>query len=175
MTPSDASAASGGRAEDGDAGGGRAKGMPLARLFAMAFRQVIDELHTRLADRGWTAMRPPYGFVLVAASHGPLNGAAIADLMGMTKQGASKLIDAMEADGYVRREPGGAGDGRSKQVALTARGRRLLDEVEAIYADIEAEWADVVGRDRVEAIRDDLLAVLRAAHGGRLPPIRPTW
>ncbi|HEY8547596.1 MAG TPA: hypothetical protein VIL36_21185, partial [Acidimicrobiales bacterium] len=44
--------------------------MPLARLFAMAFRQLIDELHARLAARGWGAMRPPYGFVLVAASQG---------------------------------------------------------------------------------------------------------
>jgi DNA-binding MarR family transcriptional regulator len=175
VTPPDASAASGGLAEHGEADGRLEKRMPLARLFAMAFRQVIDDLHTRLADRGWRGMRPPYGFVLVAASHGPLNGSAIADLMGMTKQAASKLVDAMEADGYVRREPGGAGDRRSKQVALTARGRRLLDEVEAIYADIEAEWAEVVGRPRVEAIRDDLLAVLRATHGGRLPPIRPTW
>jgi DNA-binding MarR family transcriptional regulator len=175
VTLPDASATSGGLAEHGDAGGGPGKGIPLARLFAMAFRQVIDELHARLADRGWTAIRPPYGFVLVAARHGPLNGSAIADLMGMTKQAASKLVDAMEADGYVRREPDGAGDGRSKQVVLTTRGRRLLDDVEAIYADIEAEWADVVGRPRIEAIRDDLLAVLHTANSGRLPPIRPTW
>ena len=48
---------------------------------------------------------------------------------------ASKLVDAMEADGYVRREPGCAGDGRSKWVVLTARGRHLLDDVEAIRDD----------------------------------------
>lgn len=148
--------------------------MPLARLFAMAFRHLIDELHGRLAAKGWAAMRPPYGFVLVAASRGPLTGAAIADLMGMTKQAASKLVDAMEAEGYVRREAGD-GDGRSKRVALTARGRRLLDDVEAIYADIESEWAEALGRRRVDALRRDLLAVMRAAHGGELPPIRPTW
>lgn len=151
--------------------------MPLARLFAMAFRHLIDELHARLAARGWAAMRPPYGFVLVAASQGPLTGAAIAELMGTTKQAASKLVDAMEAEGYVRREAGEADglDRRSKAVALTDRGRRLLDDVEAIYAELEAEWAGVVGRPRVEAMRDDLLAVMRAAHGGHLPPIRPTW
>lgn len=148
--------------------------MPLARLFAMAFRHLIDELHARLAGRGWAAMRPPYGFVLVAASQGPLTGAAIAELMGTTKQAASKLVDAMEAEGYVRRDADAA-DGRSKAVALTDRGRRLLDDVEAIYAELEAEWAGVVGRPRVEAMRDDLLAVMRAAHGGHLPPIRPTW
>jgi DNA-binding MarR family transcriptional regulator len=154
--------------------------MPLARLFAMAFRHLIDGLHARLAARGWAAMRPPFGFVLVAASQGPLTGAAIAELMGMTKQAASKLVDAMEAEGYVRREAGGVGgvggvDARSKAVALTDRGRRLLDDVEAIYADLEAEWSEVVGRPRVEAMRADLLAVMRASHDGELPPIRPSW
>jgi DNA-binding MarR family transcriptional regulator len=119
-------------------------------------------------------MRPPYGFVLVAASHGPLTGAAIAELMGTTKQAASKLVDAMEAEGYVRREATDS-DARAKYVVLTARGRRLLDDVEAIYADLEAEWADRIGRPRVEAMRDDLLTVMRAAHDGDLPPIRPTW
>ena len=149
-------------------------GMPLARLFAMAFRHLIDGLHARLADRGWSAMRPPYGFVLVAASEGPLTGGAVAELLGTTKQAASKLVDAMEALGYVRREAG-RDDARAKLVALTPRGRRLLDDVEAIYADLEAEWADIVGRPRVEAMRADLLTVMRAAHGGELPPIRPTW
>jgi DNA-binding MarR family transcriptional regulator len=148
--------------------------MPLARLFAMAFRHLIDGLHARLAARGWGAMRPPFGFVLVAASQGPLTGAAIAELMGTTKQAASKLVDAMEAEGYVRREAGGV-DARSKAVALTDRGRRLLDDVEAIYADLEAEWSEVVGRPRVEAMRADLLAAMRAFHDGELPPIRPTW
>jgi DNA-binding MarR family transcriptional regulator len=159
--------------------------MPLARLFAMAFRHLIDELHTRLAERGWPAMRPPFGFVLVAASEGPLTSGAIADLLGMTKQAASKLVDAMEVEGYLRREVaggddrggggGGRGDARAKPVALTARGRRLLDDVEAIYAELEAGWARVVGRPRVESMRDDLQTVMRAAHDGKLPPIRPTW
>jgi len=148
--------------------------VPLARLFAMAFRYLIDELHARLADRGWPPMRPPYGFVLVAARERPLTSGAIAELMGMTKQAASKLVDAMEGEGFVRRRPDGD-DARAKLVELTPRGHELLAAVEEIYADLESEWAKVVGRRRVEAIRADLLTVLRTAHDGDLPPIRPTW
>lgn len=148
--------------------------VPLARLFAMAFRYLIDELHARLVDKGWPGMRPPYGFVLVAARERPLTSGAIAELMGMTKQAASKLVDAMEGEGYVSRRVDG-GDARAKRVELTPLGRKLLAAVEEIYADLEAEWAEVVGRPRVEAVRADLLAVLRATHDGALPPVRPTW
>lgn len=148
--------------------------VPLARLFAMAFRYLIDELHARLAGRGWTAMRPPYGFVLVAAREQPLTVGAVAGLMGMTKQAASKLVDAMEGEGYVRRRPDGD-DARAKVVVLTPRGHRLLVDVEEIYAELESGWADVVGRERVEALRADLVAVMRATHDDALPPIRPTW
>ena len=148
--------------------------VPLARLFAMAFRYLIDELHGRLVDKGWPELRAPYGFVLVAARERAITSGAIAELMGMTKQAASKLVDAMEGEGYVRRRPDG-GDARAKLVELTPRGHELLAAVEEIYADLEGEWAAVVGRNRIEAVRRDLLAVMRATHDGALPPIRPTW
>lgn len=141
----------------------------------MAFRHTIDELHARLAQRGWPEMRPAYGYTLVAAEQQqPLTSGALAALLGVTKQAASKLVDAMEAEGYVRRRPT-SDDGRAKVVELTARGRRLLASVEEAYAEIEAEWAEVIGRTRVEALRRDLQEVLLAAHGGTLPAVRPTW
>ena len=42
-------------------------GPPLARLFAIAYRLLIDGLHDRLQAQGWTDVRPAYGFVLLAA------------------------------------------------------------------------------------------------------------
>lgn len=148
--------------------------VPLARLFATATRYLIDELHARLADRGWAGMRPAFGFTLLAARRQPLTSGAIATLLGMTKQAASKLVDAMEVEGYVRRCPA-RDDARSKVVELTPRGHRLLAVVEEIYAELEAEWAQVIGTARVEALRRDLTEVLLASHDGALPAIRPTW
>ena len=70
----------------------------------MAFRQIIDQLHATLAERGWTDMRPAYGFVLLAARDRPLTPRAIVELVGFTKQAASQLIDAMQRSGYVSKE-----------------------------------------------------------------------
>jgi DNA-binding MarR family transcriptional regulator len=148
-------------------------GEPLARLFAIAFRQLIDGLHERLASQGWTDVRPSFGFVLLAARDEPTTATALAALLGTTKQAASKLVDTMEAAGYVARSVDD-GDARQRPIRLTTRGRDLLTAVEAIYDDLEAEWADVIGLRRVAAIRRDLTEVLSDPQG-ELPPVRPGW
>jgi DNA-binding MarR family transcriptional regulator len=147
---------------------------PLARLFAMALRSTIDELHERLDRRGWPDMRPTFGFALLAVSEGDATVVSLAGLLGVTKQAASKLVASMEEIGYVQRSAHAA-DGRAKAVTLTPRGAELLAAVEEVYAEIEAEWAAVLGAGRVASLRHDLLHVLRATHGGTLPAVRPTW
>ena len=150
-----------------------ATSVPLARLLAMSYRQLIDRLHERLADEGYTDVRPTFGYVLLAVRDGPTTGADISLLLGVTKQAASKLVDAMEQGGYVRRQTHGD-DARAKEIAITARGRRFLVTVESIYRDLEAEWAEVTSKKRVEALRDDLRTIVEAAHDGQLPAVRPT-
>jgi DNA-binding MarR family transcriptional regulator len=145
----------------------------LARLFAIAYRSLVDDLHRALHQRGWHDVRPAYGFVLLAASAGSTSATELAALMGTSKQAASKLVDSMEAAGYVRRDRAVA-DARRRPVVLSDRGRRLLAEVEAIYEDLERSWAEVIGAERVERLREDLVSVL-ARPGGTLPPVRPTW
>lgn len=147
--------------------------VPLARLLAMAYRQLIDQLHDRLAAEGYTDVRPTFGYVLLAVRDQSTTGADIALLLGVTKQAASKLIDVMEQGGYVKRQTHGD-DARAKEVAITTRGRKFLATVESIYRELEAEWARVTSKRRVETLRSDLRRVVEAAHGGRLPAVRPT-
>lgn len=148
--------------------------VPLARLFAMAFRDLVDGLHERLAERGWDDVRPSYGFVLLAARETPTTATDLAHLLGVSKQAASKLVDGMVAAGYVRRGDGGP-DARHRPVGLTGRGRALLAAVEQVHAELEQEWAAVVGPAGVERVRQDVTSVLLARHDGRLPPVRPGW
>jgi DNA-binding MarR family transcriptional regulator len=137
----------------------------------MAYRLLVDDLHERLADRGWTGVRPAFGFVLLALRGGPASLRDLPDVLGTTKQAVSKLVDAMVAAGLAQRvaEPG---DARAKRVQLSARGRTLLADVEEIWADLEAEWAQTLGDARLDDLRADLEAVLRVAHGGALPAVR---
>lgn len=146
--------------------------MPLARLMAMAFRSLIDELHQRLEQRGLRDVRPAYGFVLLYAHDRVATARDVAALMGMTKQAAAKLIDAMESDSLVRRVKHPT-DGRAYRLVPTRRGHRVLVAVEEIYREIEEEWAQLIGNAELERLRADLLVVLRSVHGDELPPVRP--
>jgi DNA-binding MarR family transcriptional regulator len=146
---------------------------PLARLLGIAFRLLIDDLHRALVEQGWTDVRESYGFVLLAIRDQNATVTELANLLGVSKQATSKLLDAMEDSGYVTRDDADH-DGRAKTVALASRGRDLLAVVEAIYADLETQWSDVIGRTALEHTRTRLERIIRQRHDDVLPPIRPT-
>lgn len=148
--------------------------IPLARLLAMSFRLMIDDLHSRLAQRGWSDVRPAYGFVLLALREEPLSAKDVAALMGTTKQAASQLVDAMEGAELLTRVPS-TRDARVRELVLTGRGRELLDDVEETYAEIEGEWAALAGAAALESTRRALLRVVRTSEDVALPAVRPVW
>jgi DNA-binding MarR family transcriptional regulator len=147
--------------------------VPMARLLAMSYRLMIDGLHNRLPAAGFTDVRPAYGFVLLATRGSGTTTVELAKLLGVTKQAASKLLGSMEAGGYVRRSTN-ATDGRIRNIELAERGEQLLVAVESIYAELEQQWAGVIGAPAVEQIRTDLSNILLAANKGQFPMIRPT-
>ncbi len=148
-------------------------GTPFARLFAVGYRVLIEELHTELRSRGWTDVRPAFGFVLLAARD-TTSVSDLTTLMGMTKQATSKLVDGMVEAGYLERSTS-ADDARRQDLRLTSRGRALLEEVETVYGEMEGRWAQEIGRRRVERMRTDLEELLTDPATKRLPPVRPLW
>lgn len=149
-----------------------APAVPLARLMSMAFRQLIDDLHSALAEQGWTDVRESYGFVLLAIRDEDTTSTELAELLGVSKQAISKMLDAMELSGYISRRSTN-GDRRVKTVALDDRGLELLATVQVIYADLESRWADVIGTTALAQTRKRLERVIRDRNGGSLPQLRP--
>ena len=145
---------------------------PLARLFASAYRDLVDGLHERLVERGWVDVRPAFGFALLAARDAPTTITELAALMGTTKQAASKLAITMIDAGYLI-HGGGSDDARQHPLRLSSRGSKLLADVEDIYEELEGEWARVIGAPALERLRGDLQTAVAASHGGRLPAVRP--
>ena len=58
----------------------------------------------------------------------------IANELGITTGGSSKLVDRIEASGYCRRLPN-PGDRRSSLLELTEAGRRMIAEAGAAFDD----------------------------------------
>jgi hypothetical protein len=70
--------------------------------------------------------------------------------------GRDRLCETAGLVGARARVPD-PGDGRAKLVVPTPRGREVLILVgRQIFADLEREWAEVIGEDRVAALRETL-------------------
>ncbi|MBP2707507.1 winged helix-turn-helix transcriptional regulator [Microbispora sp. RL4-1S] len=127
--------------------------LPL-RLF-MAFRVLIDELHAELARQGHPDMRPMYGFVLQAISRGSATAVDLGRTLGVSKQAAGKMIEALERVGYVERSPDPK-DTRRKIVRLTRHGTDALARSAQIFDAMRNRWAKTLGHERLRALEADL-------------------
>lgn len=61
----------------------------------------------------------------------------IGDLLGVTKPGASQMIDRLVVNGYIQRTEDPA-DRRAKQLILTTKGRSIVDE----SIEIRRRWME---------------------------------
>lgn len=119
---------------------------------------LAEALHDRLPAAGFPDVRPPHCQVLRAIEPGGSRLTDLAAAARMTKQSMGALVDHLEAAGYIERAPD-ARDARVKVIRLTARGRQAADAVAEIGTRIEAEWAERIGRGRLEQLRQTLAAI----------------
>src|SRR4051794_15037458 len=91
----------------------------LARVFQKVHQRSVDELRAEGLSVGQFDLLTQIGAAEGATQQ------QVADALLVTKSNVCQLLDRMEAAGLVERRQ----QGRSKQVYLTAEGRRLHDRV----------------------------------------------
>ncbi|MDJ0356303.1 MarR family winged helix-turn-helix transcriptional regulator [Paenarthrobacter sp. PH39-S1] len=123
-----------------------------------AFRAVIDELQEDLAHRGYSNMRPSYGFALQAIGTQGATAVDVGRRLDMSKQAAGKTIDKLVEDGYVARASD-PGDRRRKTVTLTARGVDVLTESACSFGRVRRRWIAVLGDAEFQALESGLQAI----------------
>ena len=148
--------------------------LALGRALTIALRALLDDMHERLAVDGFDDLRPAFGYVLNAAAGASLSATDVAVLLGMTKQGAAKLLAEMEQAGYIVRVES-PDDARARPVALTPRGRAALTAAARVQRTIERRWERLSSADDVAALRRVLDAVIANASTDGPPPLRPNW
>jgi DNA-binding MarR family transcriptional regulator len=135
-----------------------------AILLTAANRCLSDRLVAAVAEVGGGAMRPSFGYVLRAVAAEQPTVSRLAQLLGVSKQAASRLADDMVVAGFLRREADNA-DRRRSQLQLTELGGRIrqraLDESRAM----ESELASRFGQPAVDQLRA-VLTDFVARHGG---------
>src|SRR5579885_3327314 len=123
-----------------------------AILLTVAVRCLVDQLTGGLEAAGFPDVRPQYGYVFRALYPSGMTSTELASILHVSKQAVVKLIDELEARGFVARHPD-ADDRRAKIVRLTERGRRVVETARRISADLEASLTAEVGDESVAAMR----------------------
>ncbi|MFG1867599.1 MarR family winged helix-turn-helix transcriptional regulator [Micromonospora arborensis] len=146
-------------------------GFQLPLLLLAGFRTLIDDLHAELAREGHPELRPLHGFVLQAVGVDGTTATELGQRLGISKQAAGKTVDRLVAVGYLERidDPR---DARRRLVRVTPRGADGLRRSAEIFDRLRERWAETLGRERVDALEDDL-RTMAAANWFRLDV--PGW
>lgn len=136
----------------------------LAILITAANRCVADRLGEAVATAGGEAMRPSFGFVLRAVAAEQPTVSRLAELLGIAKQGASRLADDMVELGYLERTADAA-DRRRTRLRLSPAGERIRARALEESHAMEAELRERFGGAQVEHLRALLIDFVER-HGG---------
>jgi DNA-binding MarR family transcriptional regulator len=131
---------------------------PLIRLLDVAFDDFSDEVYRRVKAAGIRDIRPGHGCVFGNIEPEGSRLTDLAERARMTKQSVGEMASDLERRGYVERVPDPS-DGRAKIIRLTARGREVQALGRRLIDDVEREWAERYGEERVAALRDALEAI----------------
>lgn len=109
-------------------------------------------LDREMAAAGFPGRRFPDGRVLrLCARSDQVTASAIGRELGITRQGAGKIVAELRDLGYVTLGPA-PGDGRQKVITLTPRARDYLAAQRAAARRIEEELRDQVGAEAFESL-----------------------
>ena len=126
---------------------------PLPVLLDDVVNATFVEFRRRLAEAGHSAIRPGHGCVFRFVNEGGARLTDLAETAGLTKQAVGEAVADLERLGYVERASDPR-DGRAKVIRLTDLGADAQRTGLAIFTEMEREWAERYGAERVATLRE---------------------
>jgi DNA-binding MarR family transcriptional regulator len=115
-----------------------------------------ERLHSEMVARGHAWYGDARGAVAAHLDPRGMSQSELVRRMGTTKQAVQQLLDGLEADDIVVREPD-PDDGRGRRVVYTERGKAALRDAVKVKRAIERDYRARLGSAGFEA----LVAALR--------------
>jgi DNA-binding MarR family transcriptional regulator len=129
-------------------------------LLAQAMDAYVGHLHRRLADRGFTDLRPTFGLPLRALHERARTLTELARELGVSKQAAAKVVGELDQRRLIERGPSPA-DGRATILRLSSRGRALVAAAIEIGDAVERDLAADLGEAAASGLRAALERLAR--------------
>lgn len=133
----------------------------IGQLLVHLTRQFQTQLYARLVDAGLEGARVPHTHV---TAYIKAEGSRLTDLAAqarMTRPAMAELVDDLQRLGIVERKPDPT-DRRAKLICLTDQGWQAMRTGHQIIAELEAEYANLIGRGRFETMCQALQTLLDA-------------
>lgn len=137
----------------------RPRELGLGILAARLLFAIQDELYARLEEAGHGQLTRLHGAVIAHLDEGGTRATELARRSGRHKQVIGRIVDELEALGYVERCPE-EGDRRAKLVVPTERGREVMRLSDEIIGDIERRQAAELGKATFEEFQQTMHAVV---------------
>jgi MarR family transcriptional regulator, temperature-dependent positive regulator of motility len=144
----------------------------LLRLMVEGSRALEGFLHEGLREAGYGDVRPAHYAVFRYMKDEGSRVTELAEAAGMTKQSMGELVAYLEERAYVERRPDPR-DRRAKIVVSTEKGQQGIEAAAERIAEIEAELAGRMGKERLEELISslaELTAILGEPEGIRMGP-----
>lgn len=127
---------------------------PLPAILAQVKNLAVEDMFSRMATQGFQDVREGHGcvFGFIDLEQGS-RLTDLAERSGLTKQAVGEAVAELERKGYLERVPDPE-DGRAKIIKLTGRGVDAALTGRRLFAEIENEWAERYGEDRVASLRE---------------------
>jgi DNA-binding MarR family transcriptional regulator len=138
---------------------------PMIRLLGLGFDAFTAELNDRIHATEFSDLRAGHGCVF--GNIDPESGSRLTELAEralMTKQSVGEVVTDLVQRGYVERVADPS-DGRAKIIRLTQRGREAYVLGRQLINEIERDWGERYGEERVSALREALEAVVAGRVG----------
>jgi DNA-binding MarR family transcriptional regulator len=139
-------------------------GRKIGALLRIPFQATVECVRKKLEESGYTDLTMAHFTVF---QHLPPGGARVSELAAqaqITKQSMGALVLHLERCGYLERHRDPT-DRRASIVQLTARGEALVRVARSALQELEDDWDEHLGGDRMTQLRStlrDLIALIES-------------
>ncbi len=134
---------------------GSTEELNIGLLLYIPYRALENRVFEALAAAGFDDVTPAQSRIFQRIGPDGTRLTALAEQAQVTKQTAGFLVDQLERAGYVERGPDPL-DARARLVRIAERGAKAIPIAASAVAEVEAEWAAQLGKQRMGQLRQAL-------------------
>ena len=142
----------------------------LPALMDLAVDAMYVDFRKLLEETPYTDVRPTHGCVFRFVHGEGMRLTELATKAGLTKQSVGEIVDDLPGLGYIERFPDPT-DKRAKLIRLTEKGLDAQRIGFSKFAELEEEWSEAFGADRIAALRSLLEEIALAKAPEAVPEL----